>query len=829
MSIVFMLLNGYIILELKPEDILQIYNDNPWASEVTAQRLKGISENRYDFFLKELNKILKSHGIEELKDELETLEDTLNNSATKAYQRTVKTAEKLVNNINRDADPIQATAELMAMTAEVTGGALKGIGKLTKNVPKIGGITEKLTGMLGGTGQFLAGFSTALTALATEQEKMARLYISYGMQVSDLTELTEFRGDLAGIAMSMAEFQPILDTNKAMFARVGQNSMKGASTFVNLASKVEAEQGDVGDFGYNTQQLAIRLAEESQLLFGIGELESLNIAQQKKILENFSSSSAMTTFLADKTGEQRSSLLRARQEAASDIDFRQSIIMNGVYIAETLGQESKENIIENQRTIAQLFGAFIPQISESVNQTFNNGIRDIRYNTTVMDNVPTELAEKLAMLSPQAQAQFYELMDSSMTGEISGAELIKVFQTFAKSISESDQLQVNTNSPVAESVNQLINQTNTLPESFMNLSEENIKNGIKSVKIQVENIDDVNDSLDSVRKGFRKAMHTISPGFDTIRMGVDAFAGTVNFVGNIFDSIGIGYENPAEVIKEIEDEKREAIDKISRKQDNVKKQIQQTKDRLLDPGMFDSPVMLQRKIDHLEKKLERMDKEKNALVSTKITSADQSVGQIVSKHRREMLAEEALARKDTNDKSVDTSNNKKTNTQDNTSSKPVQANNVPKVTVLGQTFYSAEEIDNSNLKSSLKRKAKKRLEMKIKKSTLQKSSNTNPEVKIIDDTGQKNSSSVVSGTFSGGSLISQNLPKNDEKLNELVDEHNKLKLKLSEENEKGSGFFGIGGTDDEVVEDLENQLQIAINKISNHLEYMNTRETADGQ
>lgn len=626
------------VLNLDQQDINDIFRQFPWATEATLSQIADLSNDRMGMLQKEVDIIRGQFGLEEIAWNIKNYNKGIKEGIKDVIDNTAEHGEKLIRNLERDSDPIQATAELMSMAGDVGGKALKGAGGLLKGIPKVGEFLSKGSGFAGKALEFVGGAATALTFIAKEQEKISRLYIDYGMMVADQTKMTDLRGSLADVGMSMAELQPILDSTKNVFAHVGKDSMTGAKAFVNMAAMYERGAMDTSDFGYTSIELTSRLAEEANILYGVGKLDKLNAQQQKRVTDNFESSSARVTYLAEVTGEQRSAMLKMRQEAAQNIDFRQAYMQNAKFVEDNLGAQAGQNIVDAQQLVHMMFSQFMPQLAPEVDQLFSDGVRDLHLNQTVMDNVKGPLAEKLAMLGPQSQGQFYDLMDKAISGKMVGDDLILAFKDLGNSIAEAETLQGGAGNTFSQSLNTLIMQMQSMPDAFRNMSKTSLEEGQKRAAQKSEDADAPIDAMDSVRKGFRNAVHTLTPGFETTAAAVDGFTDAVNFVGDIFDSIGIGYKNPKRELEKKDKARREKVKDYNDDINGIQSQIKDTEARIANPAWWESPERLKQYKKILERELARKQEERDILSKGRITQKGQTWKTILSEGKKKAAA-----------------------------------------------------------------------------------------------------------------------------------------------------------------------------------------------
>ena len=521
------------------QDIKEIHSQYPWASEATLAGILAKAKSQGSQSLKKVNQILKNMGLDDL--------DNIVDHIARDEQQVLKNLESLsdatakhIHNLSRDSDPLGAMSELFNTAGKAVGGA----GGLIGKIPGVGkpiGVAASAAGKLIQAG---AGAAAVLGKIANEQEKIARAMIEYGLAVRDLDEFTDMRGSLAKVGMSMGELTQLLESNKGTFAQISGDTYSGTRDFVNFAGEVEKQNVEHGgDFGYGVEELTKRLAEETTILFQINGIMTLDAMSKKKIKENFFKSSAMTTFMANATGEQRSAMLKARAEAASNIDFRQAMVQNANFIADTLGQEATENINNAQQQMSMMMGILVPSLKEETDALFTESVRDLQLDQTSINNAKGPLLDKLALLGSDIQQEYFRIMDASITGKLVGTDLVVAMQGVAKKIRNAQPRQSGTDQALQEA-NRTIAEASLIPKSFLELTEEQIRAGEAATLLKTETADNAIDAIDGARKAFRTTLHTISPGYETMTGGLDMFVSTVDGFGDALSVFGIGYKNP---------------------------------------------------------------------------------------------------------------------------------------------------------------------------------------------------------------------------------------------------------------------------------------------
>ena len=617
--------------------------DNPWASEATFEGLSRAANTMSDELLETINILRQKFELPKLEREILNYASIVDDAIQEGLTDTSRKFQEIVSNMERDADPINAVGELMNMGANATGKMIRGSTDLTtKAFPKFGEMLKSIgigtkgkNNWLATAVEFGAGMITGLTVIVKEQEKAARLFIDYGLIVSDIAKMTDMRGTLADVGMSMAELQPILAENKAVFARIGGDSFKGAQTFMTFAAEFEEANGDLADFGLTTQELAKRLAEEAKLLYGIGELDQLDNNRKKIISDNFMKSQAGVTAMAEATGVQRSELLKSRMAAREDINWRQSWARNQQYMMENFTEGQRKNSNESYEMLAIMFDQFLPDMAEQAKNLMIDTHKDMRINETARDNISDALYEQLTTISPQFAEQFLDIVEMPTKGDFSDEQAFAAFQNLIKTLQDSEIKKGNATSDNIHAANTAIVQANTLQKSFTEMTLEQFKALRNKAAAKAEDADKPIDAMDAVRKGFRNAMHTITPGFETMGAGVNVFTDSVNGVGDIFASLGIGYKNPKKQIQSQEKKRIKRVKEYDNDINGIREEINDLKKRKANPAWWESPERIQRAINAKENDIKRLEEERKYLAKNKITKKGQNVAKIMQQFKVE--------------------------------------------------------------------------------------------------------------------------------------------------------------------------------------------------
>tara|TARA_B110000240_G_scaffold39227_1_gene43551 strand:- start:3185 stop:5068 length:1884 start_codon:yes stop_codon:yes gene_type:complete len=521
------------------EEINQIHSRYPWASEATLSKISANAKTDVSSLTKAL-KDLTGHDFnyDTIKKEFEDAEDTFK-KANKLAARVESGSKNLYAVTARDTSPLEATAELLKMGVGALSEGVDSITNFTQFLGPVGAATSWVASGVAKVGVAAVGVAAIYAKLITEQEKALRTIIDYGAVAGDMSQYTKMRDSLAGVGMSMQEMSLLMGDNKSVLSNMTDDLLSTTQQFVDFASNIESETSKtMGDFGYGVEQMTVRLLEETKLMYMTGKLEQFSQVTKEKIRKNFETSSAMTTFLAGKFGDQRSSLLAMRSEAMTNIDFMTAMSMNAEYIAEKYGENAAENVRNTGANLKMLFSTVLgPQFGEQTEQVFNNFLKDINIDASVLNNMPKEMINMLSTLGPDVSSQFTNLMEQAGTGQITQPELVMRVQELTKSISEATPRLGD--DPMITQQNDLIAQARQAPEAFMDLTATQLDAGLASVKALTEVADKSIDAVDDARKGFRTLVTAITPGFSAGTIAIQGFEGALGLVVSAFELVGL--------------------------------------------------------------------------------------------------------------------------------------------------------------------------------------------------------------------------------------------------------------------------------------------------
>jgi len=540
--------------ELNPDEIAQlitqIYSQSTWASEATAEGIYRRQSSIYTNLAQKSNKIREAAGLDLLSENLDEVIASYHEQGKKLTAAMQHDTAGDIMSMQRANDPIEGLMEGVKAMGGVFGNisdALTGAGWKDKD---IGSFKKSVSGVLDTSGKFLLGTSalgSAAGAYLMSQEKQLRTMIEFGLIATDINDMTQLRGLAAEVGQSMAELSPILDNHKAMLANVGGDSLKGASDFLKFNAQVESGRLGITDMGYSTKELTARLAEEADMLYGFGEVRTLDDRAKAQIAARFTESSVMTTFLAGKTGMTRKEMLKLREAAQKDVDFQEAFRRNGEIITERFGANAKDNVLQAQGEISYLAELVMgPEMRDMMLQNFTGTLADLHLDTDPVNNANRELVERLNMLGPGIAQHYFKIMEGTTSGQLVGQDLVMEMQKFNKSIAGAKLF--DSGHPAARAVNTMIMQARQAGKTgFMDMTEQELKVGMAKVPEATEIADQSVDVVDSFAKGMKQTEHKILPGFEGMSFAFEKINTGLSLMGKGMNALIGGSANKDEL------------------------------------------------------------------------------------------------------------------------------------------------------------------------------------------------------------------------------------------------------------------------------------------
>lgn len=525
--------------------IERIYVQYPWASDETVEQLATATRSsaiKTSALAVAITKLQGLSGAKELKGDIQEATKTISKAQMEARER-IASMEKHARNIGggifkENASGLEAMSELAHAGSQAMNAGVKG---LTDMYPG-GGMTRSIASTAAkwttGSAVAVTGLGTVFAKIISQQEKELRSMIDMGMVLGDSSNYTNMRGNAAKLAMSLGDYSAVLQNSSAVITSVGGSMNAGQGMIYNFLNN-DIKTKRVQNFGFTPKDLSAALAEETQQLFMLNEVNELNSFEQDKVIKSFETSNQMGIFLADTLGVQRSAMLEARNLARENADFQLAMVQNEQYMNETYGQGTAENVREAADWVSMLTSATLGErMGQQMTDLLVNTFADIQFDTSAVNNIlDSEFRDQLMRLDPRVFQEVISYIESSAKGELSRPEEhISRTQNILKLIAESPTLAGL--DPTSIAVNEMIAQARLIPLGFFDGTEEEIRLRMEGTQAAVDGADDSIEIVGGMSKGFLNALHTITPGFETMQgaMGVleSSVGGFADFWRDLF-------------------------------------------------------------------------------------------------------------------------------------------------------------------------------------------------------------------------------------------------------------------------------------------------------
>ena len=554
---------------MDPEEIQvaiqQIYSSHPWASEETVEQLAKYSRSSTIKSAALATAIAQMHGFtsqEKLKKHLKDVSNQIKRDVG-AGERRIKSMDDHLRKIGsasvRGSTGLESMTELAGAGAEAMHAATKGIGNLGGKVGAVGNVASWATG---GTVAITA-IGAMFSKLITTQEKELRAMIDTGLLLGNMEDYTELRGQAAQTGMSLSDYTVVMQNASGAITGLTGNMSAGHGVFYDFLTDKDRIK-HVQHFGYTPKELAGLLVEETEQLYMLNQVNELNGPGQSKVIDSFKTSQKMSMYLADTLGVQRSSMMEARNQARENIEFQFAMNKNSDYLNETFGEGTAKRVTEANDFIA-MFGSAIfgEDISNSILDIFVGTSADIQLDTSAVNNIQNEAFKEQIMMIPGLFPVLMEYLEDSATGQVmEESDHIQRMQELVRIIKSAGM--INSYQDNALAVNKLVSQMITLPEVFLEGTEQEIKNKLDSIQRDIDGADDPIEMVGGMAQTFLKVQHQITPGFETMGVVMGTLEQSVGRFADFWrDLFGLDHASNSAMEVELNAYQQSAIEELT--------------------------------------------------------------------------------------------------------------------------------------------------------------------------------------------------------------------------------------------------------------------------
>lgn len=392
-------------------------------------------------------------------------------------------------------------------------------------------------------------YATASTAfglkLMQEQEKSIRAMIDYGIVASDLKVYNIIRDQTAGMGMSVNSFLKEIGSFSNTFANMSNDVAGGVLEFSKFGETLMSDN-TFSKLGYSATKFAEQLANETELLRRMQEIDVLNAEAREKIAESFTRTNVFALNMANSTGESRDELLNARSDTLGDPELIVAMDKNMAHIINQLGDDAPANIREAIGHLSMLTQTLPPDFKAMTMDTLVRTVYDFNLDFDPINNMSLELNEQLTLMGSEVKVQFNEILKNVVQGAYDAnnpEQLTADYVNFLKLVRDSDVLDVRrltiTENQLA--VREMQDLITTYPQSYFEMEKTHRMFTEQQVKSAMEISASVVNAVNNVAVFMTEMRANILPEYTTMATAIRSF-------DQMLDTVATGANALADVL-----------------------------------------------------------------------------------------------------------------------------------------------------------------------------------------------------------------------------------------------------------------------------------------
>lgn len=507
------------------EQINAIFEQYPWATESTLDRVNAeVTENNVT--MANIAAMLGDSSqadIQNLQRKAEKAADLAEKTESKVL-RASKAGQTALDKIISGADPVNAVAELSHEVAKLLANAGVGISKYTRGIKGIGAAVSATTKVIGTGMVITTGMAVVFAKLLTEQEKQTRQLVDFGAVVADQGLWTSLRSSTRKLGMGLKSYTEMAEGAKSVIISSEGDAYLGQMKLSEFIQQIDQSEW-FNDFGFSIQDQSRFITQETETLYQLGQITSLNAAAKQRVMESYKSANKLALFTGNSLGIQRTEALRMREEARNNIDLQTGLIQNAAFITAEYGDVAAKNISDSFGLLRTLnestFGA---DWAKSFEDHVAGTVGDIKFDQSAVNNIDTAFLEKMRMVGPGVAEAYIQLVQDTATGKITSETEAVARQRELVALVKKQVTRVSAYNPLIADANMLIAQAKLIPDSYFKADISELNSATLYAEL-TENADHNIDVLDDISVTFQNIQEILTPGFDTMGTGFRALAG----------------------------------------------------------------------------------------------------------------------------------------------------------------------------------------------------------------------------------------------------------------------------------------------------------------
>ena len=496
----------------------QLVKNYPWATEEALEMLNS-EMTEGNMTIAKVAAIIGDGSKAVQVDRAKNKADQAKKKAKTTQQKVeagLKESSGMMKKVMSQAEPANAIAELSHEVSKLLYNAGATVGNfLGPAAGKVGRGLQMATKAGGYAMVTATGLGVVYAKLLTEQDKYARQLINYGSIVSDVDMYTTLRSSIRGLGMGFKMYADVTESALPFITASEGDVFKGQVALSQFLLDIDNNKA-FSDFGMTIQQQTQFLAQESETLYQLGELDKMNAKGQTTLINSFETANKLGLFMADSLGQSRMDTLKLREEARNSDKLISGILQNAQFMNEHLGEMASANIQAAVGYFAPLAQAtFGDEFREMFQRSVEATVGDIPFDQDAMNNIPQEFKEKLQTVGPGVLQMFEKMVEDTATGKISTPEEAVRRQREFVALVEKQLPKLAGRNELLNWANGFISQAKVIPDSFTTADIDEL---ISSTyyKEQTEQADSTIDVIDDFAVTFQNMQEMLTPGFGTI-------------------------------------------------------------------------------------------------------------------------------------------------------------------------------------------------------------------------------------------------------------------------------------------------------------------------
>lgn len=555
------------------QEILQVYQQYPWASEVTMSTLsnsmkKTVSHTKIASVIQAsfLSSAAKQQMIDALDSE-NASDENLSTSTTDMWKNLTNVSESIVaNNVNG----MEALADLQEQMVKA-GEELELGGKINTLIDAIGRRTgrygrglarlgKKATSGAGMAAAMSAGVGIFVARLISSQGKLIMNMIELGLASDSMRNLDKLRQDSALLGLGFDKYAKVLQISADLATTSNKDAVTGAVEFGQFVRKYVNDES-VNKFGLKTGQFTEAIAITADALYRSNQITSLNPQAQEKIINVFTTNQQIALGLAEATGRNRSTMLDELERQRGNQERNLSMTQNSEEYIKMFGEQAFLNLDESADALLALIANDFGSDSELYRQmesTINASVFNIKYDQTAINDITPEFAQLLMEIGGGTESMVVDMLDRMLRGEIDKQDMAVRYSELVKKVDERGREAKRRGpnaDPISESAKDVMNVAITVNETVKNITPERLQEIIDSVDENVEVAGESVEVIDEFQKAYLTTLEAFTPTISNMDAVMDLFYGVGDFVLKVSRYFGLSSSHSDAVEKMREEAK----------------------------------------------------------------------------------------------------------------------------------------------------------------------------------------------------------------------------------------------------------------------------------